>query len=68
MIHLSNNFETWDSKLNAVLHGGNPLPEIEWTRLYQLMDDWVVCLDETIAAIGQTQKEEDREAEKPHTQ
>ncbi|CAH1787293.1 unnamed protein product [Owenia fusiformis] len=61
IIHLVNSLETWDNKLNAVMHGSNPLPDAEWLRFYQLLDDWVLSINDTLQYIGGTQKEDDRE-------
>ncbi|XP_064649134.1 axonemal dynein light chain domain-containing protein 1-like isoform X2 [Lineus longissimus] len=65
-IHLSNVLETWDTRLNTVLHGSNPLPDAEWTRFYQLLEDWINAIDETHACIGLAQKEEDKVDGKEH--
>ncbi|XP_074655207.1 axonemal dynein light chain domain-containing protein 1-like [Tubulanus polymorphus] len=68
IIQLHNIIETWDNKLNTMLHGSNPLPDMEWMRFYQLIEEWVASINETETYIGTTQKEEDREAEKKHRQ
>ena len=44
LIHLSNSFETWITKLNSVVHGNSTLPDPEWLRFYQLLDDWTQVL------------------------
>ncbi len=58
--------ENWDQKFNTMLHGSNPLPDAEWGRFFQVMDDWVVSLESTIEAVGSTQKEDDKHDAKPH--
>lgn len=40
--------------------GNNPLPDAEWIRFYQLLDDWVVNIEETAEEIGTTQKSDDK--------
>ena len=58
--------ETWESRLSAVVHGSNPLPEQEWVRFYQMLSDWITCIEEAAQYSGQTQREEDRNAGKEH--
>ncbi len=60
LIHINNNLETWDNKLNAAIQGNNPLPDQDWIRFYQLLDDWIVSIEETAEEVGSTQKEDDR--------
>ena len=66
LIHVANSIETWSQKFNAVMHGSIPLPESEWIKFYQQLDDWAASIDETSAVVGTTQKEEDKLEKKPH--
>ena len=66
LIHLSNALETWDSKISILLHGGNPLPDQDWLHFFQMLDEWGVNVDNSMAAIGSTQKEDEKDME--HTQ
>ena len=66
VIFLSNSLEQWDNRFNTLLHGSNPLPDQEWLRFYQMLDEWSTSLDETIAIIGNTQKEDQKREGVPH--
>ena len=66
LIHVANSIETWSQKFNAVMHGSNPLPDAEWIKFYQTLDDWTQSIDDTIATVGATQKEEEKQEKKPH--
>ena len=66
IIHISNSLETWDNKFSALLHGSNPLPDQEWLRFFQLMDDWLNSIDETMDVIGSSQKEDERTEGRTH--
>ncbi|XP_070532396.1 axonemal dynein light chain domain-containing protein 1-like isoform X2 [Ptychodera flava] len=65
-ITLQNAMEVWDTKLTQVVNGAPYPPESEWGRLYDLFEDWIVVIDETLSIVGSTQKEEDRHENKPH--
>ena len=60
LIHITNNLENWNNKFNSVVMGNNPLPDAEWIRFYQLLDDWVVNIEETAEEIGTTQKSDEK--------
>ena len=66
LISLSNVLEMWDTKFNTMLHGSNPLPDGDWLRFYQLLNDWSTSVSDVTKLIGTTQKEDDRAIAKPH--
>ncbi|XP_077986638.1 axonemal dynein light chain domain-containing protein 1-like isoform X2 [Glandiceps talaboti] len=65
-ITLQNAMEIWDTKLTQVVNGAAYPPESEWGRLYDLLEDWMVLIDETLDIVGSTQKESERNERKPH--
>lgn len=67
VIHLANGLETWDMKLTSHLNGTLSINDNEWGSLVQMMEDWLVGIDEAVEYVGTTQKEEDREKGRLHT-
>ncbi|XP_063422973.1 axonemal dynein light chain domain-containing protein 1-like isoform X3 [Mytilus trossulus] len=67
VIHLANGLETWDMKLTSHLNGALSINDNEWGSLVQMMEDWLVGIDEAVEYVGTTQKEEDREKGRLHT-
>ncbi|XP_052091533.1 axonemal dynein light chain domain-containing protein 1-like isoform X3 [Mytilus californianus] len=67
VIHLANGLETWDMKLTSHLNGTLSINDNEWGSLVQMMEDWLVGIDEAEEYVGTTQKEEDREKGRLHT-
>ena len=61
VIHLSNGLETWDMKVTSHLNGTMAINDNEWGSLVQLMEDWLVGIDEAVEYVGTTVKEEDRD-------
>ncbi len=57
MIHIASNLELWENKFSSVVVGQNPLPDAEWSRFSQLLEDWIVSIDEAAALVGSYQPE-----------
>ncbi|XP_078605454.1 axonemal dynein light chain domain-containing protein 1-like isoform X2 [Branchiostoma floridae x Branchiostoma japonicum] len=66
MIMLQNGYETWHNKLGNVGKGAS-LSDNDWYRLYEQFDTWITQVGNIVLLVGTTQREEDREAGKPHT-
>ncbi|XP_033119171.1 axonemal dynein light chain domain-containing protein 1-like isoform X2 [Anneissia japonica] len=62
LIHLTNSMESWDTKLNGILNGGAMPLNVEWARLYELFDDWLMIIEEAILCVGTIQTEEEANA------
>lgn len=63
LIHLSNALENWDAKVSVLLNGANPLPDQDWLRFFNLLDDWSQFVDESVALIGSSQREDEKKVE-----
>lgn len=48
VIHLANGLETWDMKLTSHLNGTLSINDNEWGSLVQMMEDWLVGIDEAV--------------------
>nr|KAG5700478.1 hypothetical protein BaRGS_013965 [Batillaria attramentaria] len=66
VIHLQNAIESWDAKLSAAIAGSIPIRDTDWSNFYQLLDEWVLSLETVILYVGTTEKDEDRQEQKPH--
>jgi hypothetical protein len=48
-------------KVTSHLNGTMAINDNEWGSLVQLMEDWLVGIDEAVEYVGTTVKEEDRD-------
>ncbi|XP_055896858.1 axonemal dynein light chain domain-containing protein 1-like isoform X1 [Biomphalaria glabrata] len=66
IIQVQSSMDAWTTKLFSYSHGVLVLQDSDWANLYQTMEDWVVQLTQAVDYVGTTQKEEERQEEKPH--
>ena len=65
LIHLASNLEMWENKFKSVIVSSNPLPDMEWVRFYELLDDWVANVEDTAKLTGSSQTQEPSGSEAP---
>ncbi|XP_039257089.2 axonemal dynein light chain domain-containing protein 1-like [Styela clava] len=60
MITMQNNLDTWNTRLINSMRGAEAISDTEWLRFFELMQDYVASLNDTIDCVGSQQKDEDR--------
>lgn len=59
LIHLVTHIDSWQVRLKRA-EGGGYISAEEWTNFYQVLDDWINSVRETLSLVGDHQNDLDR--------
>jgi hypothetical protein len=65
-INLQNTIESWTNRIGSARQGNVTLTDSDWVHFFQLLDEWVVALEEVELYVGSTQLEVERQEGRPH--